>query len=57
MISIRKRKKLIPLVVGLAVLIGLREYGVTIPGLDRIVQDILIAIVTLIGVERVRNDV
>lgn len=49
-------KKLIPAILGVALLIILKYLGIELPGLSAVVLDWLIGAATVFGVYQVRND-
>jgi hypothetical protein len=52
----KRYRKLIPAIVGVSVLIGLKYYQVTIPGLDVVVLDWLVSAGTVFGVYQAKNE-
>jgi hypothetical protein len=52
----KRYRKLIPAIVGVSVLIGLKYYQVTIPGLDAVVLDWLVSAGTVFGVYQAKNE-
>lgn len=49
-------RKFIVAVLGVGAMIGMRYYGVTIPGLDAVVLDLIVGALTSWGVYQAAND-
>jgi hypothetical protein len=52
----KKYRKLIPAVVGVATLLALRHWGITIHGLDVAVLEWLVSAATVFGVYQAKNE-
>lgn len=52
----RKYKKLFAALIGVGALIAIRQYGVTFPGLEPLVMDLVVGALTAFGVYQTRNE-
>ena len=52
----KQRRKLWAAIITIMVMIILRKYEVTVPGLDQIVTDLIIGALGSFGVHQIRND-
>lgn len=52
----KRYRKLIPAIVGVALLVAMHRWEITIPGLDSIIVDWIISAGTVFGVYQAKND-
>lgn len=52
----KRYRKLIPAVVGVGLLVAMKHWGITIPGLDAQILDWLVSAGTVFGVYQAKND-